>query len=55
MTVTCEKGDHFRGTQTVQPRKVWERENVMAYMYPFSVSVAMGIGRESFRKDVTIF
>jgi hypothetical protein len=55
LRVFCTKGEHFRGAQVIQARKVADENQETAWLYPASVSVPMRLNDSSFQADIKIF
>lgn len=55
LDIVCTKGSHFSGAVRLEPKTIVLDETRIAYVYPASVSVPMGINPISFTKDLTIF
>ncbi|MDD9901668.1 MAG: hypothetical protein OXT65_11865 [Alphaproteobacteria bacterium] len=53
MTVSCMKGEHFRGHVVLEPRRVREAGNVVNHLYPYSVAVPLGLNMGSLKANVT--
>ena len=54
LSVSCSKGEHFRGAQAVEARRIVEDgDNV--YSYPASVSVPMTLYTPSLEPKVRVF
>lgn len=54
LAVTCSKGEHFRGAQTVASRRVVENGDSV-YSYPASVSVPMTLYNPSLKPEYRVF
>ena len=51
MSVSCTKGEHFRGFTTVPARRVADA----VYAYPDNVTVPMGMNTDSLKVNVKVF
>lgn len=54
LSVTCSKGEHFRGARTVKARHVVENGSTI-YSYPENLSVAMTLHKPSLKTKYRVF